>query len=324
MTDPRLPQASLPVSTRAPGKCILFGEHAVVHGQPELLLAIDLHTQVTIARSVQGSTRLNADPAARETNPYFRRALERRWTSGESLDVTATSRIPRSAGLGSSAAFVAGLTAGLSTLSGPVPTETLAQDCFTIEREAQGVGSPGDTSASVAGGYVALNSEAGTLLWQVAADSQSWTVRRVVDPGWVWVVAYTGIPRSTPDAVRAFADRVQQHDGPALLERFSQVASSGIDAVRDENREETGRWMIRNQELLRDSGVSHPRLEALLEAVRPSVVGSKLTGAGRGGSIVALPLGGKELETSRRIARVGGVPYVVRPAKTGVSVVGHA
>jgi mevalonate kinase len=77
MTDEPIPAAELPLAARAPGKCILFGEHAVVHGRPELVLAIDLPVQVGIRSASVG--RLNGDPAASATNPYYRTSLERLW-----------------------------------------------------------------------------------------------------------------------------------------------------------------------------------------------------------------------------------------------------
>ena len=79
--------------------------------------------------------------------------------------------------------------------------------------------------------------------------------------------------------------------------------------------------MVWNQELLRTVGVSHPRLEALLEAARPAAEGAKLTGAGAGGSIVVLPREGQEVDLVRRLARAGGLPFVVRPSVQGTALV---
>jgi len=312
--DRAIPARPLPTSARAPGKCILFGEHAVVHGAPELVLAIDLHTQVMVARSEL--TRLNADPTAIEQNPYFREAVAASAGGPGAVDVRVVSRIPRAAGLGSSAAFVASLSAALAAAGDGIDRPSLAQRCFSVERSAQRVGSPGDTSASVAGGYVTLNSGAtgGPPLWTVTSGDERWEVRRAEDPGWVWVVAYSGLPRSTADAVRAVGARLGKPDGPELLAQFAQVAREGIAAVTAGDREEAGRLLSRNHELLREVGVSHPRIEALLEAAAPAAQGAKLTGAGCGGSIVALPLPGHEVDLIRRLARAGAVPFPARPS----------
>ncbi len=321
MTEPLspVPARGLPLSARAPGKCIVFGEHAVVHGAPELAFAIDLYTQVLV-RSAE-TTRLNADAEATAQNPYFRSALERAWSGGPPIDVRAVSRIPRAAGLGSSAAFAAALAAAFGAARGGVDRAALAQQAFEIERGAQGVGSAGDTSTSVAGGFVAINGGGAEPLWTVRAPDQTWKVTRVADPGWVWVVAHSGVPRSTGDAVRAVGERLRKPDGPSLLAEFTRVAGDGIRAVAQGDRATVAELVRRNQELLREVGVSHPRLEELIRAAEPAAEASKLTGAGAGGSIVALPIPGKEAELVRRLARAGALPFVVRPAPDGAALV---
>ncbi|MGD0250362.1 MAG: hypothetical protein ABSB97_05700 [Thermoplasmata archaeon] len=314
-----IPARGLPLSARAPGKCIIFGEHSVVHGAPELVFAIDLHTQIFV-RGAEGFC-LNADPEAQQRNAYFRSAIERSWSGQPPVDVRAVSRIPRAAGLGSSAAFVTALAASFAAARGGIDRATLAQMSFEVERGAQGVGSPGDTSAVVGGGYLALNGGPGDPLWTVRSEERRWEVRRVPDPNWVWVVAHSGIPRSTSDAVRAVGLRLAQPDGPEILAEFSRVASEGIAAIGRGDRGQVAALVRRNQELLREVGVSHPRLEALIEAAAPAAEAAKLTGAGAGGSIVALPILGKETELVRRLARAGGLPFVVRSATDGVTLV---
>ncbi|HEY1197444.1 MAG TPA: mevalonate kinase [Thermoplasmata archaeon] len=316
---PPIPARGLPLSARAPGKCIVFGEHAVVHGAPELVFAIDLMTQVFVTAGE--TTRLNADAEASQRNAYFRSALELAWKDRSPVEVRAISRIPKAAGLGSSAAFVAGLVAALCSATGGIDRPALAQRSFEIERGAQGVGSPGDTSTVVAGGFVAINGGPGEPLWSVRSPDHRWEVRRVSDPGWVWVIAYSGIPRSTADAVRVVGARLSAPGGPELLDDFRRVAKEGIEAVGRGDRSTVAELLRRNQELLREVGVSHPRLEALIEAAAPAAEASKITGAGAGGSVLALPLPGQETELVRRFARAGALPFVVRPTSEGVSLV---
>jgi mevalonate kinase len=317
--DAGIPAGTLPVAARAPGKCILFGEHAIVYGKPELVLAIDLYTQLSIRAG--GPGRLNGDAEAPRSHPYLRAALELEWADGPPLELNAVSRVPRAAGLGSSAAFVAALVAGLSSARGGLARARLAEEAFRVERTAQGVGSPGDTSASVGGGYLALNVDAGQPLWELRDAGRRWTVSRLPDPGWVWIVAYSGIPRDTATTVRTVGERLRAPDGPSLLSDLESVGRAGVRALLAEDREETGRQLDANQALLRRLGVSHPRLEELLDAVRPTALGAKLTGAGAGGSIVVLPAPGKEVEATRRLARAGAVAYAVRAAPRGAEIV---
>ena len=322
MTELPIPTHALPVATRAPGKCILFGEHAVVRGQPEVLLAVDVYTQVAVRSSPDW--RLNGHTEGVANHRYLQAALQHLWPEGTPLSVTVVSRIPRASGMGSSAAFVAGLAAALGAVHGGVDRAALAQQAFTVERTAQGVGSPGDTSAAVAGGYLTLNTDVGAIgepLWTVRSDEERWTIRRIADPGWVWVVAYSGLPKDTGPKVRAVGERFSSSEGPELLRHFAEVANAGLRALAHEDGPEAGRLLDENQELLREVGVSHPRLEALLEAVRPAALGAKVTGAGGGGSVVVLPRPGLETDVVRRLARAGAVPFAVRPAPQGVELV---
>lgn len=317
-----IPARDLPIVARAPGKCILFGEHAVVQGQPEVLLAIDVYAQVALRAAPEWRLNGHAGPVA--NHKYLLAARQQLWSGGPPLDVTVVSRIPKGSGMGSSAAFVAGLAAALGAAKGGVDRPTLAQQSFTIERAAQGVGSPGDTSAAAAGGYLTLNTEVGAVgesLWTVKADTERWTTRRIADPGWVWVVAYSGLPKSTGPKVRAVGERFASSEGPELLRQFADVATAGLRAMAHEDGPETGRLLDENQELLRTVGVSHPRLEALLQAARPAALGAKVTGAGGGGSIVALPKPGQETDLVRRLARAGAVPFATGPAAHGVQLV---
>jgi mevalonate kinase len=317
MSDPSdaVPSAHLPMSASAPGKCILFGEHAVVHGGPEVLFALDLRTQIVFQSAERSSLNGLAVPATK--NPYLTEALTRWSPPDEAVTLTSVTRVPRSAGLGSSAAFVSALATGLSSLRGGIDRPGLAQRAFEIERAAQGVGSPGDTSAAVAGGFLAVNSSRGTPLWEVTDGDRSWTVRRVVDPNWTWIVADSRIPRGTGTAVRQVGERLAAPDGPALLEQFKSVAEEGLRAVEAEDRVATGHQLRANQALLRELGVSHPKIETLLEIAAPTCDGEKLTGAGLGGSIVALPRPGTEISTAQRLRRAGANAFVVRPSADG-------
>ncbi|MEM0129220.1 MAG: hypothetical protein QXG65_03545 [Thermoplasmata archaeon] len=318
---PRIPAASLPLSARAPGKCIVFGEHGVVHGTPELVFAIDLETQVLLRATDRWS--LNGDAAAAETHPYLRAAVARFAGRAPTAGIRAVSRIPRSAGLGSSAAFVAALAAALGALGGGIDRTALADAAFAVERDAQGVGSPGDTSASVAGGFVTINGPPGApLLWTIERDGRRWEVRRAPDPAWTWIVAYSGIPRSTATAVESVSRRLGAPDGPELLRRFRQVAEEGLRAIAAEDRTATGRAMQENHALLETVGVGHPRLTALRKAVAECSAGAKLTGAGAGGSIVVLPKEGREAECVRRLARAGALAFAVRPSGHGAGLIG--
>jgi mevalonate kinase len=319
---PPVPAHALPVRARAPGKCILFGEHAVVHGGPELVSAIDRSLEVE-ARAAARDT-LGGDPGAFEANPYLRAA---RTVGGPRLtptDLELSSALPASAGLGSSAALCAAVATIQAAREGGSTRSEVAERAFAIERAAQGVGSAGDTSCSVAGGLIAINADKGEMMWTIISGDKRWAVHRVADPGWRWLVVDSGVPRRTADAVRSVGRRLAERDGPEILEQFRAVTLEGIDAVERRDPVATGLRLDENHALLQSVGVSHPRLEALLDAVRPCAYGAKLTGAGAGGSIVALPRPEQIEDALARARAAGGTPYLVRGDARGAEVVDEA
>jgi len=66
--------------------------------------------------------------------------------------------------------------------------------------------------------------------------------------------------------------------------------------------------------------VGHPSLDRLVEAARPSSYGAKLTGAGGGGSIVALT--DRPSETAEAIRAAGGKAFIVQSDLLGVAKLG--
>jgi mevalonate kinase len=114
-------------------------------------------------------------------------------------------------------------------------------------------------------------------------------------------------------------ERLARPDGPGLLERFRTIAREGMQAIAQGDREAAGRAMTENHLLLREVGVSHPRLEEMVRSVDGRSLGAKLTGAGAGGSILVLPIVGQETACLRRLARVGALAFAVRAAPQGAS-----
>ncbi len=322
MTD-RIPPSGLPLASHAPGKAILFGEHAVVFGKTAVVLALDMGTDLEISGlRGTGSGTYNGSERAARANPYLQTSLLAH-PPPQPLDLRCRSQLPRASGLGSSAAFTAGLMTALLGMEGGAERTTLALESFRAERQAQGVGSPVDTSAAVAGGVLSVGARApGDKLWELPAEDgrPAWHVARLPDPGWTWVVGFTGVPKDTATVVRRVGERVKAPDGPRLLEQIDSLALQGCDALRAGDRAAVGRLMNENQRQLVELGISHPRLDDLMRSVEKLAVGAKITGAGGGGSIIVLPCPGDELRVGQAISHAGGVPFVVKVAARGASV----
>ncbi len=286
-----IPAASLPLAVRAPGKCILFGEHAVVHGAPELVVR-DRPLRPGLRSTVVGLA-LNGDPGPPRRTRTSRGRSRPLWSDGPPIDVRG--HLPQSPARRDSAprprSRGADRRARLGD-RGDRPVRRWPSGRSRSNEAAQGVGSPGDTSAVVGRRVPRDQRRIGV------ADSgpsrtatRRWTVRRVTDPRWVWVVAYTGIPRYTAEAVRAVGERLAEPDGPALLARVPGGGADGGMRGGGPRGSVRGRGtpFSRTRSSCGRSASPIPRIEDLLEAAAPAADGAKLTGAGAGGSIVVPP-----------------------------------
>ena len=83
--------------------------------------------------------------------------------------------------------------------------------------------------------------------------------------------------------------RVNPQFYEALFDGCGAVAEAARTAIEAGNLGQVGRLMNENQALLEEMGVSGPELERLVGAARAAgALGAKLSGAGRGGNMVAL------------------------------------
>ncbi|MDP6845323.1 MAG: hypothetical protein QF722_07240, partial [Candidatus Thalassarchaeaceae archaeon] len=113
------------VLASAPGKCILFGEHAVVYGQPAVAVAIDGRVHVTIEESTSGWL-IDGMRFDKQRHPHLDAMLKRMWIEdgGGPLSVQIESELFGAAGLGSSAAICSAVAAALLNASG-TPSDEL-------------------------------------------------------------------------------------------------------------------------------------------------------------------------------------------------------
>jgi mevalonate kinase len=317
-----LPSASFPLASEAPGKAILFGEHAVVFGKTAVVLALDRSTRFILRPSKTGVTTFNGSAEVARENPYLRATLSLH-PPKVPLELHMSSDLPKASGLGTSAAFTSALLAGLLSASGGASRSRLAAESYHAERTAQGLGSPVDTSAAVAGGALAVGAEPmGEPLWELPAEGNrfGWHVGALPDPGWTWVVGFTGTQKDTAQVVRRVGERVRSPDGPGILERIAEISREGITALARKDRAKVGALMGENQDELVKLGISTPRLDTLLRATRGCAIGAKITGAGGGGSILALAPEGGERRLASALEAAGGIPFIVHVARRGAHV----
>jgi len=307
----------------APGKIILFGEHAVVSGAMALGGAIDLRASVSVQDRLgcilvttddlmlQGfsldlqSGRLSSPEAAYATR-YISAVL--REFDAHDVGVRIRSSLPASAGLGSSAAIVVAAVMAVSSHQGcSLTLKEIASLSFRLERQVQdGLASPTDTALATYGGYLKISSEISPL------DL----------PPLELLVGYTGVPHNTKSEVEKVQKLKKRY--PDLFDHIFQaigaISLRAIPLIKDQNGAEIGELMNINHGLLEAIGVSSRELDELVYACRGAggALGAKITGAGGGGCMIAIPgpAGKEPLMTAIKQAK--GRPFVAKTGAEGV------
>lgn len=290
----------------APGKIYLFGEHAVVYGEPAIACAVDLRTRVSAKKSngITISSDIGTTGLDFEVHPYVSSAIKKLGSPGISIEIT--SDIPVGSGLGSSAAVtVATLSAvNIECVLG-YDTIELAAKAHEIEKEVQGAASPTDTFVSTFGGVVVIPSRKRLEL---------------LDCGLVIGNTNKGAsPKKTAKLVQQVARLKEEYPGmiDPIIKTIGSFAKKGEQMVMEKDYVSLGRLMNVNHGLLDALGVSTMELSALVYAARDAgAYGAKLTGAGGGGCMVALTDSPREVAAA--IEKAGGQPIITGFTKEGV------
>jgi len=301
----------------SPAKAILFGEHAVVYGKPAIALSLDRRMVITLFPAKE--PRVDGGRLIVRKHRYVKWAYENLW-SGPTIALRTHSTIPTASGLGSSAALSCSVVAAFEFLEGNLSEETTARRAFEVEYNVQGKASPTDTSSSAHGNGILLSSDVREdHLWSITKGDTTWNIHHIEPPELSLVVGYTRRPSITPiqvNKVRSYYDR--SGFARETIDEIGDLVEDGYRALRDKDIVKLGELMDRNHSLLTILGVTSKELDKLREAAGPLSFGTKLTGAGGGGSMIALTE--KPDEVSAAIKKRGGIPFMVKTSRTGTRV----
>ncbi len=316
----------------APGKCILFGEHAVVYGHPAVAVAIDSGVEVELIES--NSWTIEGMPFHSEKHPHISHILNDVFDyDGKPLKITINSGLFSAAGLGSSAALSNAMGAAVFRMTdsdAELDSIQLARIGHTAEAKAQsGRASPTDTATSALGGCVVVSGEEveGTKhVFDASMDTpegnRQWSICKVELPvdldAWL-VLGFTGIGSPTGEMVAGVAKLLKEDPTKHQeMDAIARITHAGLTALGAGNLEAVGMAMDACHEKLQSIEVSSSELDSLVEAVRPHSLGAKLTGAGGGGCMVALTQHPQRVAEAIEVA--GGTPLISRLGADGVRI----
>jgi mevalonate kinase len=269
------------------GKVILLGEHAVVYGVPALAVGIDRGARAVATPLDQGPCRLKVrgwNIAVRENEENhdlaraFRALLEAAREDRPSMtpvSIEVEADLPPGGGLGCSAAM--GI-AVARALDAAVTDDALQEQAMAWERVFHGNPSGVDAAVSARGGCIFFR--------------KGEPLERVRVRGTLHLcVGSTGMASSTKSMVDAVAR--QRARRPEIVgkafEGIRSLVHNARLAIEGGDRATVGKLMDLNQMLLAGLFVSTPEIERMCTLARDAgALGAKLTGAGGGGSVVAL------------------------------------
>lgn len=279
----------------APGKVILFGEHATVYNFPGITAAIDIGMTVQIKRDPDGPRFLSpkfkqafnipeSDQDIRLFSKAVDEALEIYDLQREPIGVQIESELVPGMGLGSSAAFSTALCIALRRMKDGSHTPSMAGDLFEhvqrLEKIFHGAPSGMDAATVISDGVLWFRKGPPREIVPIHLNQPMAGIVAIVEPG-----------ARTIDMVR----RVQASRDlnpkrvNAILSDIGELTSDAAIALGTGDSVEVGRLMFRNHQLLSRLGISTPALDESVEYLLDlGVLGAKLTGSGGGGAVIAL------------------------------------
>lgn len=276
----------------APGKIILFGEHAVVYGRPALAVPVtQVHADVEVtdtdsagiwidAPDIDLHAEMNTLPsdhpiAAVIHNLFFLSRV----SPFPTINIKITSTIPVASGLGSGAAVTVALTRALSThINYAMTDEQVNAFAYEIEKLHHGTPSGIDNTVITYAKPVYF------------VKGQAIETFKVGQPFTI-VIGDTGVSAPTKESVGDVrklweADKTKWE---SLFDKVGELVKEARNSIESGKTKELGMLMNQNHTVLQELTVSSPELDKLVSAARTAgALGAKLSGGGRGGNMIAL------------------------------------
>jgi mevalonate kinase len=285
--------------TSAPAKIILFGEHFVVYNKPAILASVTKRIKVAAhlnnSKTINIKSDLGIEASYKESDfniikgandsqtilyPLYESARsvlsERHQILG--LDIFVNSEFPYGLGLGSSAASCVATVAAVDSLFHKPDKQYVCDKAIKSERLIHNNSSGADCYISTFGGLIYYIKNTGFNKIYCRKDLSL-------------LIGNTGIRHSTGalvSSVKKFKDENSSLFNN-LSRRAENICRDAFTAITKGDERKLGELMRENHTLLQQIGVSHDKIDYLVNVcVENGALGAKLTGAGGGGIMIAL------------------------------------
>ncbi|MFC1711016.1 mevalonate kinase [Patescibacteria group bacterium] len=304
------------IKVTAPGKLMLFGEHAVVHGKPCIVTAVDQRMEVKAEFNGVNELVVNApqlgikkycrtvkDLGSQEMPKqvsFIEAAVKRFYQNfglKNGLNITTSCQFCHTFGFGSSSAVTIATLKALNLLYKTKLTDKQLFDLsFQAVIDIQKVGSGFDLAAALWGGTLYFQNKARVL--------EKLKVGKLP-----LIVCYSGVKADTPTLIRQVEElkRKNPQKTKKILDNIEDITKKAKICLKKQDWLKVGRLMNENQILLEELGVSTHFLEKLMKtALESGAIGAKLSGAGGGDNMIALVLPEHKKNASQALIKAGG------------------
>ncbi len=284
----------------AHGKIILIGEHSVVHNQPAIAIPFTSAKVDVQIDEISGETILEdryyegelseAPKSLHNLNQTLDAVCVYLDEKTSNMKIRIDTSIPAERGMGSSAAVATAVVRALFNFFEKELTDDLLEEFVAISEEIAH-GNPSGLDGTI------VRSE--QAIYFIRDQKPEFFDSSL--PAYL-VIADTGEKGQTVHAVEDVGKLVadERTNGRKLIEKLGQLTIRARQLIEKKKVSELGRILSEAQRCLKELTVSNEKLDHLIEvAMTNGALGAKLTGGGRGGSMIALV---DELKKAEKLA----------------------
>ncbi len=312
------------VMVSAPGKLMLFGEHAVLHGAGCIVTAVDQRIRAAASLLEEPIFELEAPDVqivsykkplseiGKGDIPKGARFAEIAVSlikprlvrlKGVGVKISTSSEFSSKFGFGSSSAVTVCVIKALSEL---FKIELTNKELFNIAYKAvidvQKKGSGFDVAAAIYGGTLYFVT-GGRVIESLSIASLP------------LVIGYSGVKADTVAIINQVSKKTK------VFTEIAKIVTNAQEALEKKDWKRVGELMNKNQMLLENLGVSTKKLDDMIaSAVDAGAYGAKLSGAGGGDCMIVLVDGSKREIIEKTLENAGGTIINAKTNAEGVRV----
>ncbi len=278
------------VKVSTPGKLMILGEHAVLHGRRSLVCAINRRITMTVKfcpgqtisiRSALGQFEGSIVDLSgiREFRFLYSVITQYKEIKDTGMDIIIESGFSDTIGFGSSAAVTVALAGAIRyLLDDSVELDSIFGDSLSVIKHVQTKGSGADIAASVYGGFLCYRAN------PLAIEKIEWDKPITV--------VNSGNKVPTTDVIqmvdKSYASFPELYD--SIFDLMDKSCAEAIHAVKNKQWDRFGELLTLNHGLMEGMGLSNQKLNEIVYMLRQrtGICGAKISGSGLGDCVIGI------------------------------------